>query len=201
MKERFETAKKHIKGWMKKNDDLAVGIGVLAFAACIGLLIFLVIRSQQPNIVYEPVNACDLFTPEEAQELLDDDVHRVNTQKPQIMKDQTATSKCSYGNMKGATSDPENMRIAAVAIRSGFNDEGVAKNKSDYQLMKKSVPGEPVENLGDDAFYTKANGQLNILDGRMWIILSHGIASTPEKNKLKDLLKLADLILEHKESN
>lgn len=188
----IESAKKYVK----KEADLFVGFGVMGLVVLAVLVGVLIYQSAQPNIVYQPVSACNLFTPQKAQKLFNEDVHRVDRDRPTIA-DETATSKCSYTKLEQARTDTENLVVAAIAVRSGINDEGKAKNQADFATAQQEQKGEVVEELEQKAFYTPERGQLNILDGRKWIILSYGNGNDPSSNKLDDVLKLADTVLEN----
>ncbi len=183
-----------IKKYISKEGDLVTGVVILVVIGLVVLAGYLIAKSGEPNIVYQPVSACDLFTPEKAQKLFDEDVHRVDRDQP-VIADETATSKCSYSKLEQAMTDPENLVVAAIAVRSGINDEGVAQNKKDFALAQKSQKGQDVDELKQKSFYTPDRGQLNILDGRKWIILSYGPGNDPLANELDDMLDLAEVIL------
>lgn len=155
--------------------------GVVAFAALHNL----------PNIVYQPVKACDLFTPSEAQDLLGDKVLSVDTKAPVISED-TAISKCSYTD---SNPDTEKLLVAAIAVRSGINDKGVAQNKADFETSKPKDVSSIVTGIGESAYFNAKNGQLNVLEGRKWVILSYGVGNAPEANKVEQTVELAKKVL------
>lgn len=163
---------------------IALGVVVIATTA----LLFLY---NIPKDAYQPVKACDLFTPAEAQDLLGDKVISIDTPEPVITED-TATSKCSYTDNNPNKS---RMMLVAIAVRSGLNTKGIDLNKADFTANKPSKNTEPVKNLGDSAYFNKELGQLNILDGRQWIKLSYGTGETPQDNTLDDVVKLAKKVL------
>lgn len=147
--------------------------------------------NSNPRVVYFPPKACDLFTGEEAKELLGGRVIQgANTDS--IQKKNIATSQCSYSD---ANSNLDDMKVAAIAVRSGVNDEGVEQNKLDFatKMPKKDV--EPVGNLGDSAYYNKKRGQLNVLKDRSWIILSIGVGATPDANTVEESVEFAHKVL------
>ncbi len=164
----------------------ALVILVIAVAA-------LFVYTTTPHYTYQPVKACDLLTPAEAQDLLGDHVINVDTKAP-VVSDSLATSKCSYTDSPAET-DIGDMMVAAVAVRSAVEDEGIAKNKTDFAAAKANNDVEDVKDVGDSAYFNKTNGQLNILDGRSWIILNYGAGSAPETNTVDKAVELAHKVL------
>ena len=182
-----------IRTYVTERSELFVGIGVVGFLVGIVIVVALVNHFSGPNIVYQPVKACELFTPDEAQDLLGDGVISVDTKEP-IISETTATSKCSYtdGNPNGA----DTMVVAAVAIRSAINDEGVSQNKTDFSKAKSNSSVTNVEDMGDSAFFNATLGQLNVYEDKTWTILSYGLGSAPETNTLEKAKELARIVLD-----
>jgi len=173
-------------------------VGAWAGAAVL-FLIALFFYNNPPFVQYQPADACTLFTPSEAEDLLGDHVSNVETDKPVISGD-TATSKCGYGD---TTLDQSTRKVAAVAIRSGINDRGVKQNKSEFRTSESNnkATSTPIDSLGDDAYFNSVNGQLNVLDGRKWLIISYGVGSTPQSNTIDDTVTLAHLVLGDRQPN
>ena len=144
-----------------------------------------------PKYAYQPAVACDMFTPAKAQDLLGDKVISVDTKAPVVSGD-TAVSKCSYTDSNPVK---DKMMIAAIAVRTGINNDGVNQNKKDFATSESNNETKPVKNVGDSAFFNKQLGQLNILKGPKWIILSYGVGSTPQANSLDQATELAKKIL------
>lgn len=184
MKQYIDTAKKFII----KHDEVFIGI---AFVAVIAIAIAAVAYINTPKIVYEPAKACELFTPEEAGSFLGDEILSTEANRPDIQGD-LATSKCSYTDKNP---DQAKMLVAAVAIRSGINDEGIAKNKTDFAKAKVANNAEAVKGIGESAYFNKTNGQLNILKGTSWIIISYGVGATPQENTLEKATELAHKVV------
>ncbi len=151
----------------------------------------LFIYSMTPHYTYQPVKACDLLTPAKAQDMLGDHVLSVDTKDPVVSGD-TATSKCSYTD---ANADSSKLKVAAVAVRSAVEDKGIQQNKTDFVQARSNNDVEVVKGVGDSAYFNKANGQLNILDGGNWIILNYGTGSAPQTNTVDDAVKLAHKVL------
>lgn len=187
MNDYIQTAKDFAEAHKKK---LVLG-GSIALGALILFIIAMLFIYNLPKDNYQAVKACDLFTSAEAENLLEDKTIGLTAQPPTITED-TAISKCSYTD---SNADKDKMKIAAIAVRSGINDKGVAQNKADFANNTPTENIEDVNNLGEKAYFDKAQGQLNILDGRKWIIISYGAGSTPQFNTLDDAVKLANKVL------
>jgi hypothetical protein len=175
----------------KKEYMIGAGV-VLGSLALIIAIIALFVQNGAPKIDYQPAAACDLFTAAEAKTLLG--ARALNsTSKSPVISGNTAVSNCGYTD--GST-DTENMIVAAMTVRSGINDKGVEQNKTEFSVGRPHKNVEIVKDLGDNAYFNQTLGQLNILDGRKWIILSYGVGSTPEANTVDKAVELARKIID-----
>ena len=165
----------------------AVVVGLLAIVAIIALFIY----NSTPKVVYKPTSACSTFTPAEAQVLLGASAFNANTNEP-VLSGNTTTSRCGYTD---GNSDTTKMIVAAIIVRSGINDKGVEQNKTEFVRGTPTQAVEVVKDIGDSAYFNQANGQLNVLKGRNWFILSYGLGSAPEANTVEDATKLAQKVL------
>lgn len=188
MKPRIQSTVQYIRSRKKM---LLTGLAILVGVVALVVAVMLFMQSQKPKIIYNPVHACTLLMSSEAQELLGDRTVRSDAKEP-IVTDNVATSRCGYTD--GAP-DVNAMRVAALMVRSAVNDNGVEQNYNDFTETKAIETNDPVPNIGDDAYFDVLRGQLNVLDGGMWIILSYGIGSAPEANTLDDATKLAEKIV------
>ena len=188
MKERIEAIKTYVTGSGK---ELIIGIAIVIGALTLIPVIVLIVQNSGTKIVYPPVKACDLFTNAEAKELLGDKVIPGKTQEA-VISDNTVTTRCSYTD---ANTDTDNLMVAAVAVRSGVNDEGVQRNKTEFAAGKSARGSEVVKALGDSAYFNHERGQLNILNGYDWIILNYGVGKTPEDNTIAKAVELAYKVL------
>lgn len=168
-----------------------IGAAVFGIAALLIVAAAYFIYNSTPKIVYQPANACDLLSIDEARELLGGNALKSSEKKP-VQNENTATSTCGYANGDANT---ESMVVAAVMVRSGLNDKGVQQNKTEFAAGKPDKNVKDVKGLGDSAYFNEKLGQLNILDGRRWIILSDGVGSAPQANTLEDAVKLAKKVL------
>lgn len=172
----------------KKELIIGITIVALSIAAIAGIAFW--IYSLTPRIVYQPADACELLTNKEASELLGKNTLRSKHTEPTQSKN-TATSQCGYTDGKPEMND---MVVAAVVVRSGINDAGVQQNKTEF-VAGKPGSATPVKDLGDNAYYNQNIGQLNVLNGRDWLILSYGVGSMPETNTLEKAVTLARKVL------
>lgn len=182
------TVKSYITDHKKQ---IVTGAKVAAGSTGLLALVALFIYGVTPHYVYEPVKACDLLTPADALELLGDKAIGVNTKQPVVSND-TSISGCSYTD-----SNTKKMLVAAIKVRSGVNDRGVQQNRKDFataRLNNKDTITN-VKDLGEQAYFNPVVGQLNVLDGRKWIILSFGVGSDPQSNTIDDAVKLAHKVL------
>lgn len=183
--EKFRQYLHTAKTYIAERSDLFVGIGVVAGLLAIVGIVVLVNELSGPQIVYQPVKACEAFTPAEAQSLLGEKINNTEKNEPQISGN-FGVSKCGYSDLNSQA-----MMVAAVTIRSGINDEGVAKNKSDFAQSNAVNASEDVPGIGDSAFFNGKAGQLNVFKGKSWYIFSYGLGDSPEQNTLEKSLELA----------
>lgn len=187
--------KKHIqtvKQYIKERSDTFIGASVLGGLVAIVFIVIAVNHFSGPVVIYQPAKACDLFTPAEAQDLLGDKVISVEANDP-VIKDDFATSKCGYSD---SNEQQDQMRVAAVAIRSAINDEGHLQNQDDFAKAKSNNIVDTIPGVGDDAYFNRNSGQMNILDDKKWIILNFGNSAAPETNTAEDALKFAKKVVQ-----
>lgn len=180
-----------VKTYVSQQSEILIGliVVVVSISAIVGIAV--IAENVQPKIVYEPAKACELLTLPEAVTILGDKAVPTNNTAPSQSQNVT-TSQCGYTD---GTPDTETMLVAAVVVRSGINDDGTEQNRSEFSTAKSQIDTQPVNGVGDDAFYNAKLGQLNILSGRNWMILSSGVGSTPQANTLEDSLTLARTVL------
>jgi hypothetical protein len=167
-----------------------IGGEVLLGIIVLGVIAICIYNSGS-KVVYQPARACDLLSFNEAKDLLGKNTLTSSVSDPTISGD-TATSNCGYAD---GNPDTNSMIVAAVMVRSGINDKGVQQNKAEFSAGRPTKNTETVKNLGDGAYFNDTLGQLNILSGRRWIILSYGTASAPATNTLDNAITLGNKIL------
>lgn len=191
MKQSVKTYLQKIKHYIIEHNEQVIGIAITAGVIAIIAIIALVSHLSGPQIVYQPVKSCDLLTPAEAQTLLGDKIIGVDSKDPSITGD-VATSKCSYTD---GNPDKAQMVVAAVAVRSAINDEGVTKNTDDFAASQANNDTDTVTGIGEKAYFNKTSGQLNILSNKSWIIISYGIGENPAANSPEKAVQLAKLVV------
>ena len=171
--------------------DIVIGGAVIVAVIALIVAIVMFIQNSGPRLDYQPDVACDLLTEQKAKEMLGDQVLHQNPANPTLQAD-VATSKCAYTD---ANPEQDQMKIAALAVRSAVNDKGSEKNRAEFAAAKSARGVEAVKNVGESAFFNPELGQLNILKGRNWIITSYGTGSAPQTNTLEDARELAQKII------
>lgn len=183
-----------VKTYITKRSELFIGIAVVTALILIVVIVTVAVQNSTPKIVYQPSKACDLLTLTEAKELLGEKTLSTNIKAP-VQTDHTTSSSCGYTD---GSPDTTSMIVAAIIVRSGIDNEGVEQNKTEFNKGKPSEGVQTVNNLGDGAYFNEKNGQLNVLDGRNWIILSNGVGASPESNTLEKAVELAQKVVQKK---
>ena len=167
-------------------------VAILIGAAAIFILAALFVYNTTPHYAYKPLNACNLLTEADASKLLQGQTIN-NVTSPEISGN-TATSKCSYTDLQKNSDDT---MVLALAIHSGINGDGVNEVKQDFVAAKDANSSniETVTSVGDQAFFNKINGQLNVLDGRHWLIVNYGLGQSPETNDPAKSVDIAKQII------
>lgn len=173
---------------MHRNEAILV---TTAFAT-IAILGALFVYGHVSKYVYEPTKACTIFTPEKALDLLGEKVVNVTTNnKDVVVQDDFATSSCGYTNEKN---DANAMTVAAIKVRSAINDKGAILNKSEYTKSRAANEIQDVKNIGDEAYYNPASGQLHVYSNRDWIILSYSVGSDQKTSTVEKVVELAKAV-------
>ena len=173
-----------------KKELIIGGIVVLAVIAIIAAIVFAIANSGL-KVDYQPTVACDTLTSLEAQELLGNSAFN-SADDPAVISGDLATSRCGYTD---GTADTNTMIVAAVILRAGINDKGVEQNKTEFAQGTPTQGVEIVNDLGDSAYFNQVNGQLNVLKDKNWFIFSYGQGSSPENNKIEDVVALAHKVI------
>lgn len=184
-----QTTKEYIK---KYKTEFIIGLAVFLIAASVTAGIVYAARNSTPKVVYQPTSACELLTLAEAKELLGDKTLQSGAKNPSV-SGHLATSNCGYTD---GNPDTANLMVAAITVRAGIDDKGVQQNKTEFSEGRPTDGVDDVKDLGDAAYFNQRNGQLNVLDGRNWIVLSYGAGATPEANVLDQALLLADKVVQ-----
>ena len=189
MNKYFQAAKTYVT--TSPHKEIIVGVAVIVSFICLVIAIVSAVIGSGPKLDYQPAVACNLLTKDEASEMLGPDVLGGERKNPTLSND-VATSKCAYTDMN---EDPAAMLVAAIAVRSAVTDKGAQLVKAEFAASKVGKNTERVAQLGDDAYFNPTLGQLNVLDGRNWIILSYGAGQSPEANTLDKAIELSQKVL------
>lgn len=90
------------------------------------------------------------------------------------------------------------MAVIGLAVRSAVTKAGIDENKRDFAASKAANQVETVEGIGDEAFYLPANGQLNILKGRAWLLITYGVGDDKSTYTLENAKKVATKVIDEK---
>jgi len=188
MEELFQKAKSFVRDHKKQ---FSIGVPVV-IVVVVGLVMWSLYsyNHQQPKIMYEPANACDLVTMDKAKTLLGDKTINGVNQTP-VQQGDVTISKCGYSD---GLPDVSNAVVAAISVRSAINDDGIKINKAQFESGKPTGV-QDVTGIGDEAYFNAGLGQLNVFKETTWIIVSYGSAANPKDNTLEDSEKLAKLAL------
>jgi hypothetical protein len=136
-------------------------------------------------------SACDIFTLADAKELLGDSVKGGEKTSESTSKD-VNVSVCAYTQDHGANVPVSGRKSATLEARIPLTSGGAASNQNQFGPLKP-VDVEAVTGYGDNAYWDQVHGQLNILKGNNWYILSAG-ASSPSDRTLEQAKQLADIL-------
>ena len=174
-----------------RKKEIIIGAVVIGLVAIAITTIVYFVSNSGVKIVYQPTKACELLTFDEAKQLVGENAVTSGSTEPAISGN-TATSKCGYTD---GNADTNALIVAAILVRSGINDKGVEQNQTEFVSGRPTDNVEIIENVGDKAYYNEERGQLNILNGRDWIVISYGPGTEQQANTLEDALKLAEKLV------
>lgn len=145
--------------------------------------------STSQNGVFTAVQACELFTLEDAQQVLGSTAE-VGVNNADTSSGEVNVSTCNYTN---AATTPADIQVATVLVRSPESQAGADSNQ-DYFDNQQPADAQAVGGYGDMAFWDPAMGQLNVLKDGTWTIIQFGSIS-PQNNTLEQAQQLADIIV------
>jgi hypothetical protein len=187
---------------MKKQIVAIIGAVVVVLAIATGLVWWQ--ASQQNNTANTggpdqnntsfagAKDACNYLTAAIAAKLLGEGSAKSDGGSPVTTED-LSVSTCIYTSKPGETiADVKNMRSLTLLVRSPLTAVGAASNDEPFDSLKTGAI--KVDGYGEKAFWDPELGQLNVLKGGTWLILSSGKTSLIEST-LDDAKKLADEIV------
>ena len=157
---------------MKKPVLFAIIAGVIAV---IGLVVFIFFNNQQRGAnsgmgadtsggdSFVAVDACRVLTQEIADDALGGASQKASATTPTIQTSDLIVSQCLYSR---------GVNGVGLLVRSARTAAGTASNQAAFGDQKPHT-AEDVTDVGDAAFYEPNMGQLNILAGNNWYILTN----------------------------
>lgn len=145
--------------------------------------------ATEPSKNYPIVDACEIFTLEEAQGVLGSTTTKGESGETAASNDDITVSTCTY------TYDPGTIggiKTASVLARSPKSEAGVESNRSEFDPLPEGT--EEVTGVGEMAFWNPELGQLNVLKSDVWLIISSG-GNTPSQYTLADARVVADVVV------
>lgn len=137
--------------------------------------------AKKPYTVHE---ACDILTLEIAKNIIGSDA---KVKSRDSSSGDIKVSNCTYFSVV-------NQYSVGLLARSARDKAGAASNQSQF-ASNKPVDSQKVVGYGDSAYWLARYGQLNILKGNTWYILSTGPVEV-QKHTLTQTKKFADLIID-----
>jgi hypothetical protein len=145
--------------------------------------------STNPKDLSNKANACEILTAEVARKFFGGATEDVQEAPAQNPTGDVMVTNCNY--MEKAKNGSAMPRQAGLLLRAGQNDAGVKDNENGFKQQRtkkdKDVPG-----IGDSAFWSPSYGQLNVLKGDNWYIITAGGVLAKDRT-LADAKKLAGL--------
>ncbi len=140
------------------------------------------------------VDACEVLTESVAKQVLGDGATKGDTSAGNASTDDVSVSNCTY-TLKPSTGGSglqqvQNTSVAGLLVRSAKSKVGADSNKSVF--ANKPSGAEDVSGYGDQAFWNPQYGQLNILKGGNWYIISQYTGVNSTKGTIDQAKALAD---------
>jgi hypothetical protein len=178
---------------MKNQNWLLVGILLLVLV--VGGSVFISKKQAKPisataqtsekQIATKQVKACDIYTFNKAQEILGNSTKQSEA-SPDTKQGNTLVSSCGYTD---GSSNPKTLQVSTVLVRSSTDDSSIKGFTTGRPTDAVTVSG-----FGDEAYWNPKLGQLNILKGKNWVIISSGSGAAAGRS-LDQPKQVAALIL------
>ncbi|HEU4966469.1 MAG TPA: hypothetical protein VFT53_03230 [Candidatus Saccharimonadales bacterium] len=159
----------------------AVGVIALIVVAGAATALFLVFShnktkpNESSNTSYAAVDACSIMTNNVANQILGNSAIRATTPADAESTSDIAFSNCAYS--AGPNIDPPHM--ASLAVRSAKDSAGAASNKSVFTIAGRPAGVQTLTGYGDAAYWDPGMGQLDILKGNNWYIVTNYTGTSP----------------------
>ena len=143
------------------------------------------------------VDACDVLTDSAARSVLGDGAEKGDTTAGAASSDDVSVTNCVYSTKAVTTGSIKeqlaSIKNAAVLARSGKTTLGAQSNKTPFTTAKPAGV-ETVSGYGDQAYFNPETGQLNILKGGNWYIVSYRAGTSATKATWAETKPLSDAI-------
>lgn len=148
---------------------------------------------QEGESAIVAVDACDVLTESAAKQILGDTAEKGDTSAGSVATDDISVSNCVYSTkIDPSTIGINNSKGVSVLARAAKTQTGVTSNKAVFGELKpmdvQDVPG-----IGDTAFYNPEYGQLNVLKGGNYYIVSN-YTGTSTNSTIEQATELAKLL-------
>lgn len=147
------------------------------------------------SAAYVAVDACDVLTADIATQILGAGSTKGDTTAGNASTNDLSVSSCTYfirpttGTVAEQTA---NTKGVSILVRAAKSKAGADSNKAQF----KTVPAgdQAVKDIGDNAFFSSTLGQLHVLKGNNWYIVSNysGKATSGTVESDTALAKLID---------
>ena len=143
------------------------------------------------------VDACDVLTDSVATQVLGAGATKGDTAAGSASSDDVSVSNCAYTlkavNGGSVLEQVQGTHAAGLLVRAAKSQTGAESNKGQFGSAKPAGV-ENVSGYGDSAYWNPQFGQLNILKGGNWYILSNYVGTNPTKGTLDQAKQLADAL-------
>jgi hypothetical protein len=136
-------------------------------------------------------DACTIFTLADAKQALSGVVIGGAMAVTGSSKD-VQVSGCSYSLSNSTNVSGAAAKTASLIVHRPKTAQGAAGNQRIFNAQQPPSV-QPVSGYGDKAFWDGQLGQLNVLKGKVWYVLSYG-AAAPADRSLEQTKQLADIL-------
>ena len=144
------------------------------------------------------VDACDVLTDAVAKQVLGDTATKGETAAGNASSDDVSVSNCTYFKKTvtagSALAQAQATETAGLLVRAAKTKTGADSNKAIFATDKLPSGAQAVSGYGDKAFFNPQFGQLNVLVGGNYYIISHHVGVNATKGTLDQAKQLADAV-------
>jgi hypothetical protein len=137
--------------------------------------------------------ACKIFTLSEAKQVLGDSA-KGGESSGSTSSDDLAVSTCAYIQASSDNTPIASSKSASLLVRAPKTGTGSASNQNQFKRLLPA-DAQTVAGYGQAAYWDPQFGQLNILKGNTWYVISSG-PITPDSRTLDEAKQLADLLID-----